>query len=172
MKNKPQIIPIPDYSEEIDPEELNKLNSIISSYDSGTIGKEMLIQILQDINLEYFYLPDFALKYVSQKMNIPLPQVYHVATFYSAFSLKPRGKHLIRICIGTACHTRGAPRILEEFERQLEIYRGETTPDHLFTLETVNCLGCCAIGPVVMVDQDYHQVSTSRVTSLLKSYRE
>ena len=141
-----------------------------ASPNPGTLDKAMLVQILQDINIEYHYLPGHALKYVSERLSIPLSRVYYVATFYTAFSLKPRGKHLVRVCVGTACHARGAPRVLEEFERQLETPRGETTPDLQFTLETVNCLGCCALGPVVMVDQDYHSVTTNEVATLLKRY--
>ena len=138
----------------------------------GVPGQEMLIQVLQDVNQEYRYLPPFAMKYVSEKLKVPLSTVYHVATFYTAFSLKPRGKHLVTVCMGTACHARGAPRVLEEFERQLEISRGDTTPDFQFSLETVNCLGCCALGPVVMIGQDYHQVTRNKVRSVLKKYQE
>lgn len=175
VRSEPQIQPIPKYSEEIAPEELKRLDRITAPYASvnpGVPGKEMLIQILQDVNLEYQYLPDYALKYVSERLDIQLSQVYHVATFYTAFSLKPRGKHLIRVCMGTACHARGAPRILEEFERQLEISPGQTTPDRQFTLETVNCLGCCALGPVVMVGRDYHSVTAAKVGRLLKQYKQ
>ena len=175
VRNEPQIPPTPKYVKEIDVKERRKLSRILARYapsNPGVPGKEMLIQVLQDVNQEYRYLPPFAMKYVSEKLNVSLSSVYHVATFYTAFSLKPRGKHLITVCMGTACHARGAPRILEEFERQLEIPRGETTTDSQFSLETVNCLGCCALGPVVMIDQDYHQVTTDKVRSLLKRYKE
>jgi NADH-quinone oxidoreductase subunit E len=175
VRNEPQIPPTPKYVKEIDAKERRKLSRILTKYapgNPGVPGKEMLIQILQDVNQEYRYLPPFAMKYVSEKLNVPLSTVYHVATFYTAFSLKPRGKYLITVCLGTACHARGAPRVLEEFERQLEIPRGETTPDMQFTLETVNCLGCCALGPVVMINQDYHQVTINKVRSLLKEYKE
>jgi NADH:ubiquinone oxidoreductase subunit E/NAD-dependent dihydropyrimidine dehydrogenase PreA subunit len=175
VRNEPQIPSIPRYSQEIEKKELNRLDGILARHASsnpGNPGREMLIQVLQDVNQEYRYLPPFALKYVSEKLQVPLSTVYHVATFYTAFSLKPRGKHLITVCMGTACHARGAPRVLEEFERQLEIPRGDTTPDRQFTLETVNCLGCCALGPVVMIDRDYHQVTTDKVKNLLKKYTE
>jgi len=171
--NKPMIHPLPKYSEKIEPIEIDRLNGIIARYatdERDTPGKELLIQILQDINLEYNYLPEYSLKYVSEVFQIPLSRVYHIATFYTAFSLEPRGKHTIKVCTGTACHTRGAPMVLEEFERQLGISRGETTPDLEFTLETVNCLGCCALGPVVMVDQDYHSVTPGKVMALLEKY--
>ncbi len=175
VRNEPQIPPPPKYSQDIEAKERRALNKILAKHapgNPGVPGKEMLIQVLQDVNQEYRYLPPFAMKYVSEKLNVPLSTVYHVATFYTAFSLKPRGKHLITVCMGTACHARGAPRVLEEFERQLEIPRGDTTRDLRFTLETVNCLGCCALGPVVMIDQDYHQVTINKVRSVLKKYQE
>lgn len=175
VRNEPQISAKPVYSKRIDAKEIARLEKIISTYavsGNGTPGKEMLIQIMQDINLQYRYLPAFTLQYLSEKLDVTLPHVFHVATFYTTFSLKPRGKHTIKVCMGTACHARGAPRILEEFERQLEIPHGETTKDMLFTLETVNCLGCCALGPVIMIDQDYHSVSTSMVSGLLGKYRK
>ena len=135
--------------------------------------KKTLISILQDIQEEYNYLPPEALKIVSKSLDIPLIDVFGVATFYRAFSLEPRGKHLITVCLGTACHVRGGPKILEEFERKLNIEAGETTKDRRFTLETVACLGCCAIGPVVVVDRNYHaQTSIRIVGSILKKYRK
>lgn len=169
VRNEPQIQPVPRYSELIERTILQKVDEII---DKHRHEKGALIQVLQDINLQYNYLPGDALKYVSERLSIPLSQVYHVATFYTAFSLEPRGKHLIRVCLGTACHARGAPRVLEEIERRLEIRAGETTEDFQFTLETVNCLGCCAFGPVVLVDNDYHSTTPSKVESLLKRYQE
>jgi len=173
VRNEPQIPAKPQYSKRIQADDLSVLDKIINTYASpgnGTTGKEMLIQVMQDINVQYRYLPAFALQYVSEKLDVSLPHVYHVATFYTAFSLKPRGKHTVKVCMGTACHARGAPKILEEFERQLEIPHGETTKDCMYTLETVNCLGCCALGPVVMIDDDYHSVSTSMVSGLIKKY--
>lgn len=171
VRNEPHIQPQPRYSEALEKEELERFDKIMAKYSSSTPAKEMLIQILQDVNSEYNYLPEPALKYVSERLEVPLTQVYHVATFYTAFSLQPRGKHLIRVCMGTACHTRGAARVLEELERRLEIEPGETTEDLQFTLETVNCLGCCALSPVVMVDNDYHAAMLpGKVDTLLKSY--
>ncbi|MCK4233709.1 NAD(P)H-dependent oxidoreductase subunit E, partial [candidate division WOR-3 bacterium] len=158
-------ITYPDVTEE----EKKNLDKIIDKYGRE---KESLIQILQDINLKYRYLPSVMLKYVSLKIGVPLSRVYHVATFYPAFSLVPRGKHTIKVCMGTACHTRGAPIILEEIERQLGIKSGETTKDLQFTLETVNCLGCCALAPVVVVDEDYHSITPSKVEKLLKKYQK
>ncbi len=131
--------------------------------------KKALIPILQEIQDVYQYLPEPALRLVSKNLGLPLIDVVGVATFYRAFSLQPRGRHLVTVCLGTACHVRGGPKVLEEFERQLNIKAGETTPDQQFTLETVNCLGCCAIGPVVVVDGNYHAQTTIRkVGKILK----
>lgn len=142
----------------------------MAKYDNQ---KKALIAILQDIQEEYSYLPQKALKIVSRTLGIPLIDIIAVATFYRAFSLKPRGKHLVTVCLGTACHVRGGPKILDEFERKLKVKAGETTEDGHFTLETVACLGCCAIGPVVVIDGDYHAQTTIRkVDSILKKYRE
>ncbi len=133
--------------------------------------KKALISIMQDIQEEYNYLPQEALKIVSKTLGVPLIDIISVATFYRAFSLEPRGKHLITVCLGTACHVRGGPKILEEFERKLNIEAGETTKDGQFSLETVACLGCCAIGPVVVVDGNYHAQTTIRkVGSILKKH--
>lgn len=149
--------------------EIQKVKSFLKRYNNE---KKALISILQDIQAEYNYLPQEALRFVSESMGIPLIDIIDVATFYRAFSLEPRGNHLVTVCLGTACHVRGGPKILEEFERILSIKAGETTEDGEFTLETVACLGCCAIGPVVVVDGDYHAQTTIRkVNSILKKYR-
>jgi NADH-quinone oxidoreductase subunit E len=126
-----------------------------------------LISILQDINLDLGYLPEQALRYVSQETNSRLATVYHVATFYKAFSLEPRGEKIIKVCLGTACQVRGSQRVLNAFEDRLKIKAGQTTPDRKFTLETVNCLGACAMGPVVMVNDDYVTVEPRQVGRLL-----
>lgn len=117
--------------------------------------KDNIIPILQNIQKQFNFLPTEVLKYASQRLKIPLSKIYSLATFYTAFSLKPRGKHLITICMGTACHVRGAAAILNEFERKLSIKPGATTKDMNYSLETVNCLGCCAIGPIVVYDGKY-----------------
>ena len=145
-----------------------KTKSILDNYqrDQG-----MLVSILQDIQAEYNYLPKEAVVEVSQALGTPLSQVYSVATFFKAFSLEPRGRYLINVCLGTACHVRGAVKILEAIERELEIKAGGTTADLEFTLETVNCVGCCALGPVVIINGEYHgQMKTDKVKALLKSY--
>jgi len=145
-----------------------KVKSHITKYNNE---KKALISILQEIQEEYNYLPQEALRIVSKALGIPLIDIFGVATFYRAFSLEPRGKHLITVCLGTACHVRGGPKILEEFERKLNIEAGETSKDGQFTLETVACLGCCAIGPVVVVDGDYYAQTTIRkVGSILKKH--
>jgi NADH:ubiquinone oxidoreductase subunit E len=144
---------------------------IVAFVEKHKGAKNALIAILQDIQAEYKYLPRESLYLVSRRLAIPLIDVVGVATFYRAFSLTPRGRHVITVCMGTACHVRGGPKILEEFERRLTIKAGDTTPDGLFTLETVACLGCCAIGPVVVVDGDYHAQTTIRkVDGIIKQY--
>ena len=150
--------------------ESQKVKSFISKYSNE---KKALLSILQDIQEEYNYLPKEALINVSKILDIPLIDVIGVATFYSSFSLKPRGKHIITTCLGTACHVKGGPKILNEFERKLNITAGSTTADKQFTLETVACLGCCAIGPVVEVDGNYYSQTTIKtVNSILKKYRK
>jgi NADH-quinone oxidoreductase subunit E len=150
--------------------ESQKILSFIEKYDNQ---KRALISILQDIQGTFNYLPKEALEIVSQTLCIPLIDIISVATFYRSFSLEPRGEHMVTVCMGTACHVRGGPKILEEFERRLDIESGRTTEDGQFTLETVACLGCCAIGPVVVVDGDYHaQTSIRKVDPILKKYRK
>jgi NADH-quinone oxidoreductase subunit E len=145
-----------------------KVAAIIDEYKSNT---GQLISILQDVQAEFHYLPKETLTQVSDTMNIPLSRVYSVATFFKAFSLKPRGKHLIDVCLGTACHVRGAPKLLDQIERSLGTSRGETTSDFNFTLETVNCMGCCALGPVVRIDGKYFgQMGPDKVDHLLDGY--
>jgi NADH-quinone oxidoreductase subunit E len=127
-----------------------------------------LISILEDIQGQYGYLPEGALEAVAEKTDRSLVDIYGVATFYKSFSLKPRGKHLIAACLGTACHVRGAPAVVEELKQQLGIKAGETTEDKEFTLETVNCLGACALGPIVVVDGHYFpEVKTSMISEII-----
>ena len=138
-----------------------------------TIGKNgtgaSLISVLDEIQAQYHYLPREAMILVSEWLGVPLSQVYSVATFYHAFSLVPRGKHKICVCTGTACHVRGAVQVLDRLETRLGVGAGETTRDRQFTLETVNCLGCCALGPVVVLDDEYEgQMTTRKVDKLLK----
>ena len=143
-----------------------KVDSLIDSYVDN---KEQLISLLQDIQAEFGYLPRDVLIKTSQKLDIPLSQIFSVATFFRAFSLKPRGRHLITICLGTACHVRGGHRLVEKVERDYAVKPGETTEDMKFTLETVNCLGCCALGPVVVVDGKYEsQMNPDKLGRVLR----
>jgi len=146
-----------------------KVDSLIDSYADK---KEQLISLLQDIQAEFNYLPRDVLVRVSQKLDIPLGQVFSVATFFRAFSLKPRGRHLITVCLGTACHVRGGQRLVDKIERDYGIKPGETTEDMRFTLETVNCLGCCALGPVAVVDGKYEsRMNPDKLDRVLRRYK-
>ena len=133
--------------------------------------KSLLVDILQDIQAEIGYLPKEVLQETSQLLGVPVSRVYSVATFFKAFSLTPRGRNLINVCLGTACHVRGAGKVLEKIEQQLNIKTGETTPDLKFTLETVNCVGACALGPMVIIGEDYHgEMTPEGIVSVLKEY--
>ena len=121
---------------------------------------DQLIEVLQDMQAHFNYLPEDGLRIVLERLGVPPIEVFRVASFYKAFSLEPRGRHLLTVCTGTACHVRGAPRLMDTVVGELNIAPGETTEDGAFTLEGVNCLGCCAIGPVVVLDDDYHDHMT------------
>lgn len=137
-------------------------------YQSGS-----LIGILQDIQERMNYLPRKALLQVSRSLGIPLTNIYEVATFYKAFSLEPRGKHTIRVCLGTACHVRGGARMLNYLENLLEVKTGGTTKDLAFTLESVNCLGACALGPVMVINRRYFgRLHIDKIEPILKKYRD
>lgn len=124
-------------------------------------GDGSLMNVLERIQARYRYLPEDALILVSERLGVPLSQTYSVATFYNAFSLKPKGRHIINVCLGTACIVRGSRRVLERISDKLGIQPGETTADGEFTLETVNCLGACALGPIVVVDGDHYGKMTA-----------
>jgi len=146
--------------------EYSKVDKIIESY---FCEGSALIAILQEIENLYGYLPAWALRYVSEKLNVPITQVYGVASFYDAFHLTPRGKHLIRVCLGTACYLRGSGRVLEALERELGIKDGETTPNREFSIQSVRCLGACALAPVMIVGERYFdKMTTTKVSSVLK----
>ncbi len=135
--------------------------------------KASLIAILQDIQAEMNYLPRKALVQVSKDLDIPLSRIYEAATFYRAFSLEPKGRHTIQVCLGTACHVRGGTRILDYLETRLDVKSGETTKDMAFTLESVNCLGACARGPMMVIDKKYYgKIDTRKIESILEKYRE
>ena len=146
----------------------DKIDQIIDKYQGEASA---LIQILLEIQSENHWLSKEALEKVSQRLGVPFSRIQHVATFYKAFSLVPKGRHEIHICLGTACHVRGAPRVLDAVQDLLGIRPGETDTDLKFSLETVNCLGCCALGPVMEVDGKYHgKMVPGKVADVLKSY--
>jgi len=146
---------------------ISEINAIINQ---EALGDGSLIAALEAIQERYQYLPPEALILASERLGVLLSQTYSVATFYNAFSLKPKGKHCLHVCMGTACHVRGSPRVLDRLESKLGIRAGETSRDHIFTLETVNCLGACALGPIVVTDGEYSgQMSTQKADQLLKT---
>jgi NADH-quinone oxidoreductase subunit E len=146
--------------------DFSDLDAIIERYPQKP---ESLIMILQEIQIEYHYLPCEALTRTAEKLNLPLSKVFAVSTFYNAFSLKPRGEHIIRVCVGTACHIRGAAQLQQQMEKLLDVPAGSTTPDMKFTLEVVGCVGACAMAPVVVVDGKYHgDVKVTGVKRLIK----
>lgn len=144
----------------------NTVKSIIDRYDGD---RAYLVPVLQDVQRELNYLPREALNCVSRFLEVPLAQIYEVATFYKAFSLEPRGKFQMALCQGTACHVRGVPQIVDHVERTLELKAGETSEDLKYTFETVNCLGACALGPIMTVNGEYHgKMTISKTDKLLK----
>ena len=143
-----------------------RVKEIIDKYDTD---KGFLVPILQDVQREFNYLQREALHFVSAFLEVPISQLYELATFYKAFSLEPRGRHELKLCTGTACHVRGVPLIKDDIERILQIRAGETTPDLEFTFETVNCLGACALGPILVVGDEYYgNISISKTNKILK----
>jgi len=149
--------------------DLKRVDEIIDKYKAD---KSWLIGIFQDIQQEWRYLPREAILRVVERLGIPLTQAYMVATFYKSFSLVPRGEHEIHVCLGTACHLRGGQRLVENFERALDVKAGETTGDMKFTLETVNCLGACALAPLVRVDQkNYGKMTGDKISKIIREYR-
>ena len=151
------------------PVSLKEVTKVLSLYPNE---KRYSLAILQDLQRKFGYISRECLEEVSKYLDIKLSALYSTATFYRALSLKPRGKHFIKVCDGTACHIRGAPVLLDAIKRYLGIKPGETTEDGLFTLETVNCLGACAIAPVMVVDDQYHpKVKPDEVEAILTAYR-
>jgi NADH-quinone oxidoreductase subunit E len=147
-----------------------KLESIVERYRSG---KSSLIAVLQDISQEYGYLPEEVLQETSRLIEVPISIFYSLATFYKSFRLEPIGKKHICVCVGTACHVRGASKVVDTLERELRLKAGETSQDGSYTLETVNCLGACALGPLVTVNGEYHgKMDQKKITRLLKTLRQ
>jgi NADH-quinone oxidoreductase subunit E len=145
------------------------MRAILSTHEDGASS---LLAVLEKAQSHYRYLPRDVLILISERLDIPLSQVHSVATFYNAFSLKPQGRHRCQVCTGTACHVRGAMQVLDQLETQLGIQAGQTSPDLEYTLETVNCLGACALGPIVVVDGEYAgQMTASKMNQLLKGMK-
>jgi NADH:ubiquinone oxidoreductase subunit E len=154
---------------EFKPEQLAELDKIIIKHKGKPGG---LIPVLEEAQVALEYLPMSVQKKIAKELNLPLSRVYGVVTFYSFFTMTPRGKHCVRVCLGTACYVRGGKAIAETLQKDLGINEGETTPDRMFTLETVRCLGACGLGPVVVVDEDIHgRVKPSKVKEILVQYR-
>jgi NADH-quinone oxidoreductase subunit E len=149
--------------------DIEKIDQII---DKHQCKSDSLIQVLLDIQSEYHWLPKSALQRVGEKLKVPMSRIQHIATFYKAFCVVPKGRHEVHVCLGTACHVRGAPRILDSLQDLTGIQPGETDLEHRFSLETVNCLGCCALGPVVEIDGKAHgKVSTAKTPDILEQYK-
>ena len=150
--------------------DLSRMNEIVQPYQGD---KSAVVKALQAVQEEYNYLPKEALLHVSESLGVPLSEVLRVATFYKAFSLEPRGKHCLNVCLGTACHVRGGARLLSRIEGELGIGVGKTTDDLNFSLDVVRCLGCCSMAPVLRVGNDVHgRVRLDRVSQLLNHYRQ
>lgn len=149
-------------------QEIAKVDEIIDKYHDE---KEALIQILLEINALNHWLPKTSLMRVSSRLGVPLTRIYHIASFYKAFSLVPQGRHLIQVCLGTACQVRGAPRLLDKVMNTLKLSAAGTDAEQKFTVSTVNCLGCCALGPVMMIDDEhYSNPSQEEIKQILASY--
>jgi len=150
--------------------DLSKVDEILKRYEKKEAS---LIPVLQEVQSCFRYLPEEALVRIGQKLNIALSRIYGVATFYSQFYLAKRGRHVIRVCRGTACHVRGGKSVLDAIKEYLKIGDGETTPDYGFTLETVACLGSCALAPVLLVDEDYYgKLTPEKIAGIVQRYAE
>ena len=168
VRNQIYICPDGKVEIKLEPEDLEKMEKIIGEYKGE---KGALVPVLQEINAAFNYLPENALRYMSEELDVPLSLIYRAATFYKAFSLKPIGRHKITVCLGTTCHVKGAPRIVEALERELGITTGETTEDMNFTLETVFCVGCCGLAPVMTVGEDlYGKITPTTVPKIVEQY--
>ena len=153
----------------IKPVSKEKVREIVKEWG----GREgFLIEMLQDVQTEYRYIPTEAIEEIAKAVGVPVGRVYHLATFFKRFSLNPRGEHVVSVCTGTACHVRGAPRIVDACTRDLGIKVGQTTSDMKFTLEIVRCLGCCGLAAVMTVNDDVHgHVSSTKIPRILKQYK-
>ncbi len=146
--------------------DLAKVDAIISEYDGDATS---LLAIMQDVQDHENYLPREAVDHIAQKLDVPVARIYSMATFFESFHLQPRGKHICTVCMGTACHVRGAQRLVEQLERDLKVDSGCTTEDLMFTVEEVNCVGACALGPLVIIDGEYHgNVTSGQLNKVVK----
>ncbi len=144
------------------------VNGVLEKYG---YDRSSLIGILQDVQRELRWLPEEALRMISWRLDVPLTQLYAIGSFYKAFSLKPRGRHLVNVCLGTACHVRGGVAIEQALEKNLKILPGETTADDRFTMEVVRCVGCCGLAPVIVIDEDFHgKLVPADATKALEDY--
>jgi NADH:ubiquinone oxidoreductase subunit E len=149
--------------------DLHKVDAVLEGRGAEPFD---VMEAMQDLQELHGYLPEWVLRRVSEKLGVPLIEVFRLANFHRAFSLAPRGRHLLTVCTGTACHVRGTPRILDEVLAELRVAPGETTEDRAFTVETVNCLGACALSPVVVIDGKYHESMTpAKLRTLLAAVR-
>jgi len=146
--------------------DVSQFDRIIDRYERS---EESLLTILQDFQREFHYVPEEGMHRLSEVMEVPESKIYAMGTFYKALSLTPRGRHIIKVCTGTACHLKGAPQILEALERELKVKRNGTTTDGEFTLECVNCVGACAMAPLTLIDEEYHgQTRSSKIMDMVK----
>jgi len=147
--------------------DLDKVDQIVDTYNAD---EGSLIQILLDVQRQYNWLPPEAMRRVSDRLDMPITQVYRVASFYKVLSITPRGKHIVKACLGTACHVRGGTKVMKKIGRTLGIATGEVTDDMQFSLEVVNCLGCCALGPMITIDDEYHgKMTPEKATEVIKN---
>ncbi|MBN2493746.1 MAG: NADH-quinone oxidoreductase subunit NuoE [Deltaproteobacteria bacterium] len=168
VRNRPYSPGVEPELQDVEGQELLVLREILGRYPRG---REAIVPILQDITAEFNWLPEWSLRMVAHTLGLPLSRVVRVATFYNLFSLEPRGKHIIRVCTGTACHVKGAGKIVDSLERELKVKSGETTDDRRFTLEAVRCLGCCGLAPVVTIDEEvYGKITSARLVKELDAY--
>ncbi len=150
--------------------ETDAVAEVLGRYDDR---RASLIPVLQEIQAKYHYLPEPVLRQVSHRLNVPLPDVYHVATFYNCFSLEPVGRNLAQVCLGTACHVRGAPKVLDRMLQDLKLAKPGTTEDCEFTVRAVRCIGCCGLAPVVRVNDNVHpHMTQAKVKGMLNKYRK
>jgi NADP-reducing hydrogenase subunit HndA len=167
--DKPQVLQEAKKEIKLDKKELFAVQDIVEKHK--TFGGAIM-PVLQEVNEKYRFLPEPVLKVVAEELDIPLSVVFRIATFYNAFSLVPRGKHIISVCMGTACHVKGAADILSSFEEQLKVQTGETTEDTIFTVQAVRCIGCCGLAPVITVNEDVHgHLKKQKVAEIIERYK-